>query len=166
LDEALRKYLAWDSILNEKETLDLTPFQVKQAETQRKAADSAVTARLPETYQWVLVPDQKTPQSPVEWEAVRVSGSGALAERVSKKLKSDESFLANLGPTVLRKYLDGVPLWRGDHVAVRQLVEDFAQYLYLPRVAGPEVLVQSIRDGVSRLTWRSDTFAYAESYDA
>jgi hypothetical protein len=47
LDEALRRYLAWTSILAEKETLDLSPFQVRQAETQKQATDSAVTARLP-----------------------------------------------------------------------------------------------------------------------
>ena len=58
LDEAVRKYLAWESILKEKETLDLSPHQVKQAETQKAAADGAVTARLPEAYQWLLVPIQ------------------------------------------------------------------------------------------------------------
>jgi hypothetical protein len=46
-----------------------------------------------------------------------------------------------------------------------QLVEDFARYLYLPRLAGPEVLMQAIRDGLALLTWQTDTFAYAESYD-
>ncbi|MFH0342475.1 MAG: Swt1 family HEPN domain-containing protein [Chromatiales bacterium] len=55
LDEAVRRYLAWQSILIEKETLNLDPHQVKQAETQQKSADSAVTARLPEAYQWLLV---------------------------------------------------------------------------------------------------------------
>jgi hypothetical protein len=29
LDEALRKYLAWDSIVEEKETLNLDPFQAQ-----------------------------------------------------------------------------------------------------------------------------------------
>lgn len=62
LDEAARKYLAWDSIVAEKVTLNLDPQQVKQAETQKSAADGAVTARLPETYQWLLVPVQTTPQ--------------------------------------------------------------------------------------------------------
>jgi hypothetical protein len=61
--------------------------------------------------------------------------------------------------------MDDVPLWRGKHVAVKQLVEDFARYLYLPRLAGPEVLVQACRDGIALLTWQTDTFAYAESYD-
>jgi predicted AAA+ superfamily ATPase len=165
LDEALRKYLAWASILAEKETLDLSPFQVRQAETQKQAAESSVTARLPETYQWVLVPEQRTPQSSVEWQAVRLSGSDALAVRASKKLRSEELFVTSLGSTVLRKHLDDVPLWRGDYVAVRQMIEDFARYLYLPRLAGPEVLVQAMRDGLSLLTWQSDTFAYAESFD-
>lgn len=85
--------------------------------------------------------------------------------RASKKLRSDESLVTSLGSTILRKHLDDVPLWRGDHVAVRQLVEDFARYLYLPRLAGSEVLVQAIRDGVALLTWQSDTFAYAERHD-
>ena len=165
LDEALRKYLAWKSIVDEKETLDLSPFQVRQAETQLQAADAAVTARLPETYQWLLVPEQKSPQAPIEWHATRLTGPDALAVRASKKLKTDESLLANLGSTILRKHLDDVPLWRGDHVSIRQLVEDFARYLYLPRLTGPEVLVQAIQAGVALLAWERETFAYAEGFD-
>jgi predicted AAA+ superfamily ATPase len=60
LDEALRRFLAWKSILAEKEALNLDPHQVRQAETQKQAADGAVSARLPETYQWLLVPEQAT----------------------------------------------------------------------------------------------------------
>ena len=165
LDEALRKYLAWSSILDERLTLNLDPHQVRQAETQKTAADGAVVARLPETYQWLLVPEQKTPQSAVEWMTLPLRGSDALAVRASKKLKSDELLLTSLGSTILRKNMDDVPLWAGNHVQVRQLVEFFARYLYLPRTLGPEVLVQAMRDGISLLTWQSDTFAYAESFD-
>jgi predicted AAA+ superfamily ATPase len=165
LDEAVRRFLAWRSILDEKEALNLDPHQVRQAETQKQAADGAVTGRLPETYQWLLVPEQANPQAPIAWQAIRLSGSDALAARASRRLRSDELLVTSLGSTILRKHLDEVPLWRGDHVAVRQLVEDFARYLYLPRLAGPEVLVQAIRDGVALLTWQSDTFAYAESHD-
>ena len=85
--------------------------------------------------------------------------------RASKKLRSDELLVASLGSTILRKHLDDVPLWGGDHVAVKQLVEHFARYLYLPRLARPEVLIHAMRDGVALLTWQSDTFASAESYD-
>ena len=45
------------------------------------------------------------------------------------------------------------------------LVEDFAQQLYLPRLAGPTVLTDALRSGIGLLTWRMDTFAHAESFD-
>jgi predicted AAA+ superfamily ATPase len=165
LDEALRKFLAWESILAEKDTLNLDPHQVQQAERQKQEADGAVTARLPEAYQWLLVPEQVNPQAPITWQTIRLSGSDALAVRASKRLRSDELLVPALGATILRKHLDDVPLWRGDHVAVKQLVEDFACYLYLPRLAGPTALVNAIRDGLMLLTWEQDAFAYAESYD-
>ncbi len=165
LDEALRKYLAWESILAEKEALDLSPHQVRQAEMQRKSADDTVVGRLPETYQWLLAPEQPSPQAPVTWKATKVSGSDALAVRASKKLRSDELLVTTLGPTILKKHLDEVPLWRGDHVPVRQLVDDFARYLYLPRLLGPHVLARAVSDGLRLLTWRSDGFAFAESHD-
>jgi predicted AAA+ superfamily ATPase len=165
LDEAVRKYLAWESILSEKETLDLSPHQVKQAETQKTNADSVVTARIPETYQWLLVPMQLTPQAAVTWQALRLSGTDALAVRASKKLRSDELLVLSLAPSSLKLELDKVPLWRGDHVAVRQLVEDFGRYHYLPRLRSISVLLDAIQAGVNSLTWELDTFAYAEGYD-
>ena len=165
LDEAARKYLAWESILVEQKNLNLSPYQVTQAETQKAAADSAVTARLPETYQWLLVPVQATPQAAITWEALRLSGTDALAVRASKKLRTDELYLTSFAPTRLRMELDRVPLWRGDHVAVKQLVEDFARYLYLPRLKDSTVLLHAITDGVNLLTWSQDSFGFADSFD-
>jgi hypothetical protein len=46
------------------------------------------------------------------------------------------------------------------------LADDFAKYLYLPRVKNAQVILDAIQDGVSRLTWSQDTFAYADYYDA
>jgi predicted AAA+ superfamily ATPase len=165
LDEAARKYLAWESILVEKDQLNLDPQQVKQAETQVKAADGAVTARLPETYQWLLVPMQEKPQDSIKWQALRLSGTDPLAVRASKRLRGDELLLTGFASTRLRMELDRVPLWRGDHVAIKQLAEDFARYVYLPRLKDTMVLAEAIRDGVGLLTWEQDSFAYAESYD-
>jgi predicted AAA+ superfamily ATPase len=165
LDEAVRRFLAWESILGEKVTLNLDPHQVKQAETQRHAADGAVTARLPETYNWLLVPGQSDAKSPLVWEVVRLTGNEPLAARASRKLRSEESLVNTLGATILRMRLDAVPLWRGDHVEVRQLVEDFAKYTYLPRLRDGQVLVRSVEAGLALLTWETEGFAFAESYD-
>jgi len=165
LEEAVRRYLAWESILSEKETLNLDPHQVKQAENQKTSADGAVVGRIPEAYQWLLVPAQRSPQAAVEWQAFRLSGQDPLAARASKKLRNDEMLIATLAGTRLRLELDRVPLWRGDHVQIRQLAEDFARYIYLPRLKGTETLVGAARNGLSILTWEKDSFAYADSFD-
>jgi len=165
LDEAARRFLAWESILAEKDLLNLDPQQVKQAEAQKTAADTTVTTRMPETYQWLIVPGQTSPQSPIEWQGLRLSGQEALAVRASKKLRGDESLVAGLGAIRLRMELDRVPLWRGDSVPIRQLVEDFARYLYLPRLKDSSVLLGAIRDGINLMTWAQDSFAYAEDLD-
>ena len=165
LDEAVRRYLAWESILGEREPLDLSPYQVKQAEIQKEAASSAVTARLPEAYQWLLVPGQSSPDALIEWLVMRWSGQDSLAARASKKLKGDELLVTGFAATRLRMELDCVPLWCGDHVPIKQVVEDFARYLYLPRVGDPTVLLTAISGGVALLTWEHDAFALADSFD-
>lgn len=165
LDEALRRLLAWNSIVEDVQKLNLDPHQARQAETQSKAAEAAVLARIPETYSWLLVPDQQRPAANLSWKEIRLTASGPLAERTSRRLLKDELLVADLGPAVLRLHLDEVPLWRGDHVGVRQLMEDFAQYPYLPRLRAPTVLAQAINAGVALLTWEQDGFAFADGFD-
>ena len=120
---------------------------------------------MPETYQWVLTPGQKDPRSPVQWQASRLSGSDPLAVRAARKLRTDELLVGKLGTILVRRALDEIPLWRGDHVPVRTLVDDFAQQIYLQRLDGPAVLADALRSGVGSLTWQLDTSAYAESFD-
>lgn len=170
LDEAVRRYLAWESILEDREALNLDPHQVRTTEDQRESTDATVQARIPETFLWLLVPVQRTPQDPVEWQAIRLQGSDPLgsdplAVRASRKLIDAALLYPQLGGTVLRMELDKVPLWRGDHVEVRQLVEDFARYVYLPRLKDPSVLIRAVQEGVALPTWEKDGFAYAESFD-
>jgi hypothetical protein len=101
----------------------------------------------------------------VEWQSARLSGQDALGVRASKKLRSDELLITGFAATRLRMELDRVPIWRGDHVAIKQLIEDFGRYLYLPRLKEPAVLLEAIREGLRLLTWSQDSFAYADSFD-
>ncbi|MBF0307871.1 MAG: AAA+ family ATPase, partial [Alphaproteobacteria bacterium] len=45
------------------------------------------------------------------------------------------------------------------------MAEDFARYIYLPRVKNSSVLAAAIQDGLGLLLWSQDSFAYADSYD-
>ena len=165
LDEAVRRFLAWESIIAEQEHLNLAPQQVRQAETQREVAATEMTTRIPETYRWLLVPVQSDTHGAVAWDALNLTGADPLAVRASRRLRAQDGLMTAYGATVLRMELDRVPLWRGDHVSVSQLAEDFARYLYLPRLKGPEVLLRSIDDGVSLITWEQESFAFAEGFD-
>ena len=163
---AIRHYLAWKSIWEEREQLNLDPFQSKQADTKRKNAEDTVKARIPEAFHWMLVPSQPDLKGTLEWTEIRLNGTDSLALRASKKLKSEEMLLVQMGGVRLRLELDRVPLWRGDDVLVKQLVDDFATYLYLPRLRDPDVLIAAIRDGLPLMTWTLETFGYAQSKDA
>ncbi|WOP13982.1 DUF1156 domain-containing protein [Ottowia sp. SB7-C50] len=165
LDEAARRFLAWNSILADDETLGLTAHQKRQVEQQIASADAAAAARLPETYHWLLVPSQGQPTEPMRWEALRLTGNDALAVRAAKKLRSDGSYLVSYSPTLLKMELDRVPLWRGNHVSVKQLVEDYARYLYLPRLKDPASLLHAMSEGVGLLTWAQEGFGYADDFD-
>lgn len=170
LEDAARQHLAWQSILRDEEQLGLTSPQKRQVERKIEATAATVALRLPETFKWLLVPTQDVSQSPLTWQPIRLTGQDPLAVRASKKLRSEEHLLTAFGASVLRMKLDGIPLWRNredrhDDVSVRQLVEDFARYPYLPRLKNPTVLCSAMSDGISLLTWEKDGFAYADGYD-
>ena len=169
LEQAVRQFLAWKSIEDERETLNLDSFQTRQTHTKREQADETVRGRLPETFAWLIVPGLPTSASigdAVEWQEIRLQGPESLAARASRKLRNEELLVTTLAGTRLRMELDRIPLWRGEDVSIKQLAEDFAQYLYLPRLRDSEVLLGAIRDGLALTSWEQDTFAYAEGRDS
>lgn len=168
LDElraAARSYLAWKSIWDEKEELNLDELSRRQAESHRNHFDETVSQRMNETFVWALVPSQEVGSAEITWEAIKVTGVDPLPVRLSKKLEQAELLLPRLGGVRLRMELDRVPLWQGDHISTQQLWSYFAQYLYLPRLRDRSVLAAAIESGVADTGWESDTFAYAQAFD-
>lgn len=166
LDQEVRLFLAWSYIVEKREELDLAPNNLRQAVKKVDDFNKNVEQKITELYQWVLVPDVppvgSDPEVIARWEDFRVQGADLLAVRASKKLKNEQVLTSTLGGNVLRHEVERVPLWRGDHVTVAQLEDDFSKYLYLPRLTGTSVLYSAIRDCVSRL---ADGLAYADAYD-
>lgn len=165
LMQAARYYLAWESIDHDREKLNLDNHQSRQAATQKGNWNQAVDARISETFQWLLVPTQSDPQASLDWMPIRLSGQDSLAVRASKKLRGESQMVSQYASSLLKGDLDKIPLWRGNHVAIGQLAEDYARYLYLQRVRGPEVIFAAVRDGLGLMMWAAETFAYAESWD-
>jgi hypothetical protein len=56
-------------------------------------------------------------------------------------------------------------LWDGDHIGVRRLWGYYCQYLYMPRLANYGVLSAAVSDGVAKIVWDPETFAFAEAHN-
>jgi hypothetical protein len=169
LDElrtATRLHLAWKSVVDDAETLNLSPHQQKQANSKRTETDNTITSRVAETFVHVLTPSQTPGTADIEWHTTKPSGAGSLTERVGRKLGSEEKLITNYGGVRVRMDLDRVPLWsdRGD-AGVSDLWTAYANYPYMPRLASFDVLSNAISDGTSQLNWANETFAYAEAHN-
>jgi hypothetical protein len=60
----VRQFLAWKSIDEERETLNLDAFQANQTRTRKTQADETVNRRIPEAHQWLLVPSSRRRERP------------------------------------------------------------------------------------------------------
>lgn len=167
LAAAVREYKAWESIYDEKETLDLNTFQRNQAKTKRDEANEAIESRLLETYIWLLNPVRQSSQDEVHLEESRLSGSGTLAERPFRKLTNEQHLYKEMGGANLRLTMDLHPyLWGdGNYVALKQLIENFARYTYLPRLRDKQVLINALQEAAGKLNWQEEGLAYAEAFD-
>ncbi len=165
LEQNVAHYLAWESIVKDKEALNLDVFQSSQATTKRDQSNKDVSSILNETYQWLLSPMQPDPHGAIEWEEIRLLGADSPITRASRKLIHEEQLISVYSSSRLCLEALEPYIWRDrDCINLKQLWEYLAQYLYLPRLKNPEVLLNAIRDGVASTVWM-ENFAYAEGWD-
>lgn len=165
LVSAVREFLAWQSIENEEEALNLDAQQRRQVRSGRGKADETVDLRIQEAYQWLLVPVQPDPLGPVELQSNRIRGNDSFYERAARKLKQDGTLISEWSPYILKMELDKY-IWgegKGWSVGLKQLWEYLAQYCYLPRLTDQEVLIAAVQSGIGRI---DAPFAYASGVDS
>jgi len=168
LRQAARLYLSWDSIVADRDELQLNPNQEKQAKSKREDASKTVDEQIGEAFAFILTPTQKPGAGDIEWETTPARGEGTIPERVAKKLESIEQLITSYAGVRIRMDLDKekARLWEDDGtIKVQKLWSYYAQYLYLPRLASFGVLSAAIDDAVSKTDW-AEKFAYADAVDA
>ncbi len=168
LDEAVRQFMAWAWIADHREELNLTPQQVRQVETNRTRSDEAVTARIAQTYHWVLVPEQPDPAAPPQMTVERAEGANErLAERVTDKLARAGLLTGMVAARALRLELDHrLPnVWSKGHVRVGEMWGYYCRYPYLTRMRDRGVLNDGVESALSSFAWEQEAFALADGYD-
>ena len=166
LFHALADRRAWQHIIDNELELNLTVAQKSQAIGKIAEATQAVASRIPETWCHLLIPYQSQPgPGGALWDEKKLtSGKGSLAERASERCVQEDVLFLQLGARRIRDDLNRF-LWTDKpHVAVRDLVDWSRKYLYLPRVATDQVILNALVNPQAALTGEA-TFHLANSVD-
>lgn len=158
LKTEVRRYIAWNSVVEDVETLNLDAIQIKEAKTSLERSNETVNLRLKETYCWLLVPTQDG-SNPIEWDKIRITGgSDSHITKASRKMVSNEQLIAKWSPALLRMELDRW-LWKDqEYISIKKLWEYLGSYCYLPRLKDSSVLMEAIKQGLGS----NEYFGYAE----
>lgn len=151
LQTEVKRFIAWKSILSDKDDLNLDGGQLREAESSLSRSNSSVETRIKETYCWLLVPyiDQYEDIKTIQWEISNLGGGDdEIVSKATKKMIQGEQIITTWAPALLKMSLDEL-LWKdSDDIAVKKLWEYLCTYCYLPRLANYSVLEDAIAKGV------------------
>lgn len=164
LKQEVRRFLAWKSIKEDSEDLNLDAAQNRETDNNLHRSDETVDIRIKEAYCWLLVPyiDKNADLKNVVWDIIRISGGNeGIIAKAAKKMIQNEAVITRWAPALLRMELDNL-LWRdSDHIQIKKLWEYLCTYCYLPRLANENILEEAIRTGLGS----TEYFAYASGFD-
>lgn len=151
LQTEVKRYIAWKSIISDKDDLNLDGGQLREAESSLNRSNSSVGTRIKETYCWLLVPyiDQYEDIKTVQWEISNLGGGDdEIVSKATKKMIQGEQIITTWAPALLKMSLDEL-LWKNaDDIAIKKLWEYLCTYCYLPRLANYNVLEDTIAKGI------------------
>lgn len=161
VNEAMRKKLAWESILGDKDGLNLLQSDIALAKRNLEEAERTLDVRLREAWCHLILPVQDTPQDEVSWETTKVVAQDGILAQLGKKLVSTEGVFVEIGARRLFSALSRF-VWNGKpHLALSDVWEYCNRFTYLPRLRDKEVLRGAVVKAVSEMI--PGPFAFAEN---
>ncbi|MDR2175946.1 MAG: hypothetical protein LBO82_08455 [Synergistaceae bacterium] len=164
LQQEVRRFIAWRSIKEDSDDLNLDAAQNRETENNLNRSNRTVDDRIKEAYCWLLVPyiDRIADKKTIEWNTIRISGgSESIIAKAAKKMVQNEALITRWAPALLLMELDGV-LWKeSNDIQIKKLWEYLCTYCYLPRLADVNVLEETIRTGLNS----AEYFAFASAFD-
>ena len=147
----VKRFIAWKSIISDKDDLNLDGGQLREAESSLNRSNSSVESRMKEIYCWLLVPfiDQYEDIKTIQWEISNLGGGDdGIVSKAAKKMIQGEQIIHTWAPALLKMSLDEL-LWKdSDNIMIKKLWEYLCTYCYLPRLANYSVLEDAIAKGV------------------
>lgn len=151
LQTEVKRFIAWKSIISDKDDLNLDGGQLREAENSLNRSNNTVESRIKETYCWLLVPfiDQYEDIKTVQWEISNLGGGDdGIVSKATKKMLQGEQIITTWAPALLKMSLDEL-LWKdSNEISIKKLWEYLCTYCYLPRLASYSVLEDAIAKGI------------------
>lgn len=113
----VRRYIAWKSILTDKDDLNLDGAQIRETNSNLQRSNQTVELRVKETYSWLMVPfiDQYGDMKEIQWEINSISGGDdSIVSKAAKKMIQSEQIITNWAPALLQMSLNDL-LWKDNN---------------------------------------------------
>lgn len=160
---AIRRELAWKSISEESDALELTKHAREEAKTKLSAASSRAARLVLGAYKHLIYPVQDASDAGnLDWEEATLTGTEAVSKRAYDKAKSDQIVAEVYSPYFLDNNLNSILFAGRNSISASELWGDYCRYCYLQRLASMDVLAETIAQGAAT----KDYFAYADGEDA
>ena len=171
--EIARKYLAWKSIVEDREMRKgLTEAQIEDTNTRMRQSAEGLAQRIRSTWSHVLYPvptqdggNGTGPATGFELEHTSVVNRAPgkpIAQVVYDKLKANSVIVNELGPDTLMAELRKVWEESKPHIEVATLLDWFASYVYLSRLRDDATLTLAIEKLIANI---EAPVAFAQSFD-
>jgi len=164
LFDHLKRFLAWSSIVDDADELNLDKHNETEAKKGLDEAGRRVEGSIRETYRYLLAPmqdpDEKGGPATTAWEETELNlgGSTPFDKAIEVATREKEWVIQGWAPIHLSKLLNRWFFKDGAQTAgAKRVWLDTCRYLYLPRLVSEDVFVRAISDGVAQ----SDFFGYA-----
>ena len=167
--EVMRKAMAWAEISQDKQLRNQLPSgQIRDAEEKARTSRDGAQKAVRNAWSHILYPvktDTTMAGTAFDLDHLSVSSKdrAAIPLGAYDKARSDGIAKEKLGPDALWLHLN--PLWPEDkpHLAIDEVANWFAAYVYLPKLRDRTVLEAAIREAVAKL---DPAFGYADNFDA
>jgi hypothetical protein len=168
---AVRKWIAWDKIVEEEKSGSLQLLSAQQFEAARKKADSHSAARRAIRNAWtqLIVPtkadgDGERAAKGYELHASPIQNAGdrSIAEAAYDKAVRDGSIAEKLGGKILELQLNRI-IGDNNHIAIRDLVDWTARYVHMKRIRDEAALARAIEELVAAM---DGGYALASGYES
>jgi predicted AAA+ superfamily ATPase len=168
LKDHVRTYLAWKSIDSEIDDgrLNADTHMKREAKQSYDQAAKVLKQSVRDCYKWLLNPceEQVGTKFNLIWESAPVGyGTSNCIVSIENKLKEEEWIIPKWSPIHLARILKQWYFKDGtSEVVTKRVLNDFASYLYLPRLVTETVLTDAIQEGIMS----EDFFGYARGLEA